>query len=278
MQWPTPARWCCGRFRSMWRTPAFTAAMQRSYCRRKACTCRPFAERATSLGELARALEITGPFNVQFVAKNNEVKVIECNLRASRSFPVRLQGARRQFRRRSDAAHARLRHRRDGQRARAGLRRRQGADVLVRAAARGRSTARCRDGQHGRGRLHGERHARGVAARLDLDRISRAAPRRAAVARAQRSRSSPLPTKCSIIRDELRLPIFATAGTAGDVERHGRRLPGGRQDRSRRGQCHSRDRGGSRRPRRSIFPSPTIERAARTASGSGVPPSTTGCR
>jgi carbamoyl-phosphate synthase large subunit len=37
--------------------------------------------------ELARALEITGPFNVQFVAKNNEVKVIECNLRASRSFP-----------------------------------------------------------------------------------------------------------------------------------------------------------------------------------------------
>jgi carbamoyl-phosphate synthase large subunit len=38
-------------------------------------------------GELAAALEITGPFNVQFVAKNNVVKVIECNLRASRSFP-----------------------------------------------------------------------------------------------------------------------------------------------------------------------------------------------
>jgi len=37
--------------------------------------------------KLARALEITGPFNVQFVAKNNVVKVIECNLRASRSFP-----------------------------------------------------------------------------------------------------------------------------------------------------------------------------------------------
>jgi carbamoyl-phosphate synthase large subunit len=36
---------------------------------------------------LARALNITGPFNVQFLAKNNEVKVIECNLRASRSFP-----------------------------------------------------------------------------------------------------------------------------------------------------------------------------------------------
>ena len=31
--------------------------------------------------------EITGPFNVQFLAKHNAVKVIECNLRASRSFP-----------------------------------------------------------------------------------------------------------------------------------------------------------------------------------------------
>jgi len=36
---------------------------------------------------LAAALEITGPFNVQFLAKQNAVKVIECNLRASRSFP-----------------------------------------------------------------------------------------------------------------------------------------------------------------------------------------------
>jgi carbamoyl-phosphate synthase large subunit len=36
---------------------------------------------------LARELAITGPFNVQFVAKNNLVKVIECNLRASRSLP-----------------------------------------------------------------------------------------------------------------------------------------------------------------------------------------------
>lgn len=37
--------------------------------------------------ELAAALEITGPFNLQFLAKHNAVKVIECNLRASRSFP-----------------------------------------------------------------------------------------------------------------------------------------------------------------------------------------------
>ena len=36
---------------------------------------------------IARALQITGPFNIQFLAKHRAVKVIECNLRASRSFP-----------------------------------------------------------------------------------------------------------------------------------------------------------------------------------------------
>jgi len=37
--------------------------------------------------KIAAALEITGPFNIQFIARDNDVKVIECNLRASRSFP-----------------------------------------------------------------------------------------------------------------------------------------------------------------------------------------------
>ncbi len=36
---------------------------------------------------IAALLKITGPFNIQFIAKDNDVKVIECNLRASRSFP-----------------------------------------------------------------------------------------------------------------------------------------------------------------------------------------------
>jgi len=36
---------------------------------------------------ITRELKITGPFNIQFLAKQNKVKVIECNLRASRSFP-----------------------------------------------------------------------------------------------------------------------------------------------------------------------------------------------
>ncbi len=36
---------------------------------------------------IAEALNISGPFNIQFLAKGNDIKVIECNLRASRSFP-----------------------------------------------------------------------------------------------------------------------------------------------------------------------------------------------
>jgi carbamoyl-phosphate synthase large subunit len=37
--------------------------------------------------KVAKELNITGPFNMQLMAKNNDIKVIECNLRASRSFP-----------------------------------------------------------------------------------------------------------------------------------------------------------------------------------------------
>ncbi len=42
-------------------------------------------KKTTSL--IAKELNITGPFNIQYLAKNNDIKVIECNLRASRSFP-----------------------------------------------------------------------------------------------------------------------------------------------------------------------------------------------
>ncbi len=37
--------------------------------------------------QVVKNLNITGPFNIQFIAKDNELKVIECNVRASRSFP-----------------------------------------------------------------------------------------------------------------------------------------------------------------------------------------------
>ncbi len=38
-------------------------------------------------GQIAKELKISGPFNIQFLARDNDIKVIECNLRASRSFP-----------------------------------------------------------------------------------------------------------------------------------------------------------------------------------------------
>jgi carbamoyl-phosphate synthase large subunit len=48
----------------------------------------PVVNQAKKIAEkLAKALEITGPFNLQMLAKANLVRVIECNLRASRSFP-----------------------------------------------------------------------------------------------------------------------------------------------------------------------------------------------
>jgi len=44
--------------------------------------------RVKQIGQkICRALKISGPFNIQFICKDNEVKVIECNLRASRSLP-----------------------------------------------------------------------------------------------------------------------------------------------------------------------------------------------
>ena len=38
--------------------------------------------------QIAKALHINGPFNIQFMARDNDILVIECNLRASRSFPL----------------------------------------------------------------------------------------------------------------------------------------------------------------------------------------------
>ncbi|ANZ75894.1 BA75_02017T0 [Komagataella pastoris] len=37
--------------------------------------------------KIGQALQVTGPYNIQFIAKDNEIKVIECNVRASRSYP-----------------------------------------------------------------------------------------------------------------------------------------------------------------------------------------------
>jgi len=47
--------------------------------------------------QIAKELNITGPFNIQYLAKNNDIKVIECNLRASRSFPFVSKTLKRNF-------------------------------------------------------------------------------------------------------------------------------------------------------------------------------------
>ena len=47
--------------------------------------------------KIAKELNISGPFNIQYLAKNNYVKVIECNLRASRSFPFVSKVLKRNF-------------------------------------------------------------------------------------------------------------------------------------------------------------------------------------
>lgn len=47
-------------------------------------TVRRIEDATRKIGE---ALNVTGPFNIQFIAKDNDIKVIECNVRASRSFP-----------------------------------------------------------------------------------------------------------------------------------------------------------------------------------------------
>ena len=110
------------------------AATRRSCCRRRRCTSRPSARVDADRRRRWRARStITGPFNIQFLAKNNEVKVIECNLRASRSFPFVSKVTRRELRRprptRRMLGDPQTEVRAD--RARPRLRRREGADVLV---------------------------------------------------------------------------------------------------------------------------------------------------
>ena len=58
--------------------------------------------------QIAKELNISGPFNIQYLAKDNDIKVIECNLRASRSFPFCQQGVENQFYRTGYEGDARI--------------------------------------------------------------------------------------------------------------------------------------------------------------------------
>ena len=112
--------------------------------------------------EVARMLNISGPFNMQLMAKDNEIKVIECNLRASRSFPFVSKVLKVNF---IDIAtkvmlgvDPEVPHKSD---VRTRLRRYQGAAVLVLAVAESRPGARRRDGVDRRGGLPRRRFPRG---------------------------------------------------------------------------------------------------------------------
>ena len=107
---------------------------------------------------IAKELNISGPFNIQFLAKENAIKVIECNLRASRSFPFISKVLKINFidlathhagTARREAPSYAFRHR---------LRRDQSFAILLLPTTKGRSRTGCRYGIYGRSRLFGQRY------------------------------------------------------------------------------------------------------------------------
>ena len=238
----------------------------------------PTIRRAREIaGELARALEITGPFNVQFVAKNNEVKVIECNLRASRSFPfvskvlgVNFAGEamRRMLGCGTDASVNVLELDYVGVKVPMfSFGRLHGADPLLGVEMASTGEVGC---------IAGDMHEALLLGLISTG-LPRSAARRAAVAGAQgrevrlcgRSADHPGRIATADIRD---------CWNGRYVARDGRRLPGRRQE---RGTVWTAPFARSRRATStssSIFRSRTTKRDVRTASGSGGQPLTTACR
>lgn len=107
--------------------------------------------------QIAKELHISGPFNIQFLAKENDIKVIECNLRASRSFPFISKvlkinlielATRIMLPASGETGQEPLRPR---------LRRHQSISILIQPLAEGRPSPRCRHGFNGRSRLSGRR-------------------------------------------------------------------------------------------------------------------------
>ena len=114
--------------------------------------------------QIAESLHINGPFNIQFMARENDIYVIECNLRASRSLPVCLEGPEAQPHRLGHEDHARrARGEAEEESLRPRLCRYQGQPVLLQPLAEGRPGPRCRYELYGRGGLSGRRHQYGPA-------------------------------------------------------------------------------------------------------------------
>ena len=113
--------------------------------------------------KIAKELNISGPFNIQFLAKNREVKVIECNLRASRSFPFVSKILKRNFIETAtkimlDAPYQR-------------------PTVLFRPSAERRPSSRSRHVINRRGGMSWRRPPRGIAQRTHRHRLSSARAR-----------------------------------------------------------------------------------------------------
>ena len=94
--------------------------------------------------QIAKELNISGPFNIQFLARENDIKVIECNLRASRSFPFVSKVLKINFIELATKVIAGRKARKEPLRPR--LRRYQGQPVLVQPFAEGRPCTGCRHG------------------------------------------------------------------------------------------------------------------------------------
>ena len=164
--------------------------------------------------KIAKELNISGPFNIQFLAKNREVKVIECNLRASRSFPFVSKILKRNFIETAtkimlDAPYSaprqeRVRHR---------PHRREGQPVLVCPSAECRPRAGCRHVVNGRGGLSGRRPQRGPAQRPHRHRLPSAPGSNILIS------SGGAKGKVSLLEPAKELvkkgyKVFATSGTA----------------------------------------------------------------
>ena len=161
-----------------------------------------------------RRLQITGPFNMQFLAKHNAVKVIECNLRASRSFPFVSKVTGDNFVARGDAP--------DAGRADAG--REPTASTSTTSASRCRcSRSRASSAPIRCWASRWRAPARSAASATTSTRrcCTRCSPpgfrfpKRACCCRSGRSQDKYwFADEARAIAHELRLPIYATQGTA----------------------------------------------------------------
>ena len=199
------------------------AATRRSCCRRSTLYLETIRRVRRIARALARALRITGPFNVQFLAKNNDVKVIECNLRASRSFPF----VSKVLRRRTSSTRRRARMLgapvpvREPSAARARLRRREGAAVLASRACEGADPLLGVEmASHRRGRLPRRRLRRGVPQGDAVRRLPPADRERAAVHRADREQGG-VPRKRATAAGAAGSTLYATRGTAAFLGANG---------------------------------------------------------